>query len=157
MNEIIKNKKKSEILAEEIAKRDYGSVITHFEISEIIHESYPSQKYITVIQQAKKILTGKYGKILESIRGDGYRIIEPDDYVNDSLRHYKKGFNEIKKGTQTLEHAPQDKMSPEARTTYRQVSDRSRMLYASLKGAVVEIKTLSEKKHPFLPEHIGDR
>lgn len=155
MNEIIKNKKKSEVLAEALAKTGYGHVIMHDEISRIIQEPYPSQKYLAVVQQAKKILLNKYGMIIESIRGDGYRTIEPDNYVANSLRHYKRGFNEFKKGATTLERAPQDKMSPEARDTYRHVNDRSRMLYASLKGAVVELKTLSEKKHPFLPENIS--
>lgn len=155
MNEMIKNKKKSEILAEFLARMDYGSVISHHEIAELIHEHYPSQKYSSIVQQAKRMLFGQSGKIVESIHRTGYRITEPDNYVDNSLRHYKRGFNEFKKGAVTLERAPQDKMSPEAREAYRHVNDRSRILYASLKGAVVEIKTLSEKKHPFLPENVS--
>ena len=55
----------------------------------------------------------------------------------------------------SFSHAPMDKMSEEGRTTYRRVNDRATILHASLKGAVVELKTLGEKKHPFLPKNIG--
>lgn len=156
MKEIIKNKKKSEILAEEIAKMSYGDVIFHSNISSIINEIYNTQRYISTIQKTKKILLKEYGIVLESIRGDGYRIVQPDDYVTHSLKHYKKGFNEFQKGADTLSHAPVNQMSDEGRNTYRRVNDRAVILHASLKGAVVELKTLGEKKHPFLPKNIKD-
>lgn len=154
MNEIIKNKKKSEILAEEITKLTYGDMITHSTIANIIDEVYPSQRYLAAVQKTKKILLKEYGIVLESIRGDGYRVVQPDDYVNHSLKHYKRGFKEFQKGADTLTHAPVDKMTEEGRNTYRRVNDRAVLLNASLKGAVVELKTLGEKKHPFLPKNI---
>ena len=156
MNEIIKNKKRSEILAEFIAKMNYGDVVSHSTIASVICEKYPSQRYITTIQKAKKILLKEYGYVLESIRGDGYRIVCPDDYVTHSLKHYKKGFNEFQRGIDTLSHAPINKMSDEGKTTYRRVQDRAVLLNASIKGAVVELKTLGEKNHPFLPKNIKD-
>ena len=60
MNEIIENKKKSEILAEKISIMNYGEVITHTEISQIIQEKYPGAKYSSTIQKARKILLNKY-------------------------------------------------------------------------------------------------
>lgn len=54
MNEIIKNKKRSEILAEEISKLNYGNVISHKFISQIIQEEYPSQKYMGVGRKVKR-------------------------------------------------------------------------------------------------------
>lgn len=152
MNEMIKNKKKSEVLAEEIAKMKYGDVISHSKISSIIHEEYHTQRYTSTIQKAKKILLKEYGIVLESIRGNGYRVVLPDDYVTHSLKHYKKGFNEFQKGADTLSHAPVNEMSDEGRITYRRVNDRAVLLHASIKGAVVELKTLGEKRHPFLPK-----
>ena len=153
MNEVLKNKKKSEVLASEIKELHYGDVITHSQISELIDEDYPSTKYSSTITKAKKILE-KDGIYLESIKGDGYRIVEPDNVVNHSLKHYKRGFNEMKKGYDTLANAPIKDMSIEGRDTYRRVYDRAVTLSASMKGAVVELKTLGQSKHPMALENI---
>lgn len=154
MNEVIENKKKSEILAEEFAKLEYGSMMPHSTISNIIQEDYPSQKYSTTIQKAKKILLKKYGKVIECIIGDGYRLVQPDDYVTQSLKHYKKGFNEIQKGTDTLSNAPVKDMTEEGRTIYRRVHDRAVILNAAMVGAKAELKTLSQRQHPMMLENI---
>lgn len=157
MNEIIENKKKSEILAEKINTLNYGDIITHIQISEVIMEKYPSSKYSTEISKTRKILLKKYGKIIENISGDGYRVVMPDNYVDNSMKHYKRGFNEMQKGYDTLSHAPIKDMSKEGLQTYRRVNDRAVILAASLKGVSVELKMLSERKHPFTPENIGRR
>lgn len=150
MNEIIKNQKKSEFLAETISKLNYGDVLKHSTIANIIQEDYPSPKYTSTIAKVKKILLNKYNRCIESIVGDGYRVVKPDDYVNHSLRYYKRGFNEMKKGADTLQHAPVKDMSDEGRVVFRRVYDRAVILNASLKGASVELKSLSDKKkHPF--------
>lgn len=154
MNEIIENKKKSEILAEKINELNYGDVITHQQISSLIEEDYPSNKYTSTISKAKKILLKKYNKTLECIIGDGYRLTSPDDFVQQSLKHYKRGFTEMGKAHDTLEYAPVGDMTPEGRDTYRRVYDRAITLQAAMKGAAVELKTLGQKKHPFALENI---
>lgn len=56
MNEIIENRKKSEVLAEKINELNYGDVITHQQIASIIEEDYPSNKYTSTIAKARKLL-----------------------------------------------------------------------------------------------------
>ena len=146
------NKKKSEILADEISKLQYGEIIYHGTISGIIGENYRTQQYQQTIQAAKKILLNEYGILLESIRKCGYRVVEPDNYVTQSLKHYKRGFNEFKKGSTTLSHAPVNEMTPEGREEYRRVNDRAIILQASLSGSIVELKTLAKKRQPFIPK-----
>lgn len=150
MSELIKEKKKSEILAEKIASMPYGDVIYHSEIAEVIQEPVNTSKYYGTITKAKKILLKQYGKAIENIRDDGYRVVNPDDFVNISLGHYKKGFNEIQKATDTLTYAPVKAMSEEGRETYRRFNDRAIMLHASMSGIKTELKMLGEKKHPFI-------
>lgn len=157
MRHVVKNRSKADILADVIAGLDFGCVISHAEISDIIKESRNTTKYTSIVQRAKKTLIQEYGKVLESIRGEGYRVIMPDDYVNHSLKHYKRGMKEFNKGNATLDAAPTKYMSEEGRTAHRYVSERATILNASLKGGVVELKTLGEKKHPFLPEKVGRR
>lgn len=155
MNEVIENRKKSEILAESINALNYGDFISHKQIAALIDEKYPSSKYSSTIAKEKKILLKQYNKVLESIIGDGYRVIQPDDFVQQSLKHYKRGFTEMKKGYDTLEHAPTKDMTPEGLDAYRRVYDRAVILQASMNGVKVELKTLSKKSnHPFAPENI---
>jgi len=148
-------KKKSEILAEEISKLPYGEIIYHSKISDILSEAYGSQSYRQNVQAAKKILLREYGVLLESIRKCGYRIVEPGNYVGQSLKHYKRGFNEIKKGSDVLSHAPVDRMTPDERDEYRRVNDRAVILQAAMTGGVVELKTLARKRTPFVPKLSG--
>lgn len=157
MNEIIENKKKSEILAERINELNYGAVITHQQISSMIEEDYPSNKYTSTIAKTKKILLKKYNKTIENIPGDGYRVVQPDDFVQQSLKHYKRGFNEMQKDYDTLEYAPTQNMTPEGLNTYRRVHDRAIILQASMQGVKVELKSLSKKEHPFDPKYICRR
>lgn len=154
MNEIIENKKKSEILAEGLNELSYGDFISHEQIAAIIEEPYGSNKYSTTIAKAKKILLKKYSKAIQNIVGDGYRVVNPDDFVQQSLKHYKRGFNEMQKGYDTLEYAPTKDMTPEGRDTYRRVYDRTIILQAAMKGASVELKTLGQKKHPLAIENM---
>ena len=83
---------------------------------------------------------------------------EPDNFVDQSLKHYKRGFKEMQKGHDTLEHAPTKNMTPEGLEVYRRVHDRAVILAASMKGTSIELKMLGEKKkHPMSPELVGRR
>lgn len=149
MNEVIQNKKPSEILAEKIADCKYGDILYHQEISDIIGESYGTAKYHSIITQTKKILQEKYSRYIESMHKTGYRVVNPDDTVNISMHHYARGAREMQKGQNVLTHAPVNEMSVEGRDTYRRVYDRAVLLNASVQGASVELKTLNKaKKHP---------
>lgn len=154
MNEVIENKKKSEILAEKLNELSYGDFISHGQIATIIEEPYGSNKYSTTIAKARKSLLKKHNKAIQNIVGDGYRVVNPDDFVQQSLKHYKRGFTEMGKAHDTLEYAPVGDMTPEGRDTYRRVYDRAITLQAAMKGAAVELKTLGKKKHPFALENI---
>ena len=155
MNELIENKKKSEILAEMIDSLPYGGSISHSRIANVICEKYPSARYFSTIQKCKKILLKKYNKIIESINGDGYRVVNPDDFVENSLKYYKRGFNSMKKGNDILVNSPTKDMTPEGRAAHRRVSDRVVILNASIMGARVELKELSKKSHPMDMSRIG--
>lgn len=155
MNELIETKKKSEILAEEIFNRGYGNVITHKEIENIIQEEYGSKKYNSEIARTKKIALKKYNRCIESIRGDGYRIISPDDFTTHSLKHYKRGFKELQKGKDVLDYAPTKDMSQEGLITYRRVNDRSVLLVAAMEGAKAELKSLNRAKSLLDPDNIN--
>lgn len=153
MNELIKDKKKCEVLAEKILQMNYSEMISHSEISAIIKEEYGNPKYNSIIQQTKKLLL-KSQKAIESIKGQGYRVVEPDSFVDLSLSQYKRGFKEFQKGSDTLRFAPAKDMSEEGRSVYHRVQDRANALQAVLNGAAVELKTLRTKNHPMAVENL---
>ena len=156
MNELIENRKKSEILAEYISGLNYGDVLLHPTIEKIISEKYGTSKYNSEITRAKKIILKKYNKMIDSVRGDGYRVIKPDDFVVHSIKFYKRGFNEMQKGMDTLENAPIKNMSEDGKETYKRVYDRSVILLASMQGAKAELKALS-RRNPLAPELVAQR
>jgi len=154
MNEIIENKKKSEILLEKLNELNYGDFISHNEIASLIKEPYGTNKYGSTIAKTKKLLLKKHNKAIENVVGSGYRLVNPDDFVGQSLKHYKRGFNEMGKGYAVLEYAPTKDMTKEGLATYRRVHDRAITLAAAMKGASVELKTLGQRKHPMAIENI---
>lgn len=155
MTGVIKDKTKGEILAEFISKLGYGEIVKHEEISETIGERYGTIGYRTIISQARKILLGDYKICIESIRGVGYRRVLADDFTKHTLGYYKRGFNAIQHGMDVLSNAPTQDMSEDGLQVHRHVYDRTRALEASMKGAIVEVKALRDKQHPFLPENVG--
>jgi hypothetical protein len=147
---LLKDKKKQEILAENLSTMDYGTVINHEQIAQLIDEAYPSTKYNSTVTAAKKILLRDYGKVIENIKKTGYRIVQPDNYTDASMSHFRRGFKAMQKGTDTLAGAPINDMTEEGRETYRRVYDRVVTLQASMNGVKAELKTLTKKEHPFL-------
>lgn len=151
MNEIINGKKKSEILAEHISKMNYDDIIYHNEIEMIISEKYGTSKYNSEISRAKRIMLDKYHRAIESIRGDGYRVVNADNFVRNSLRHYKRGFKAFNRGYNSLTHAPVNDMSADGKDEYKRVMDRCVLINASMKGVQAELKALS-RRNPLAPE-----
>lgn len=152
MEQITQSKRPQEILAEKFSSLNYGEVITHEAIGNVIgyDRKKNPHKYNQKVQSAKEILLYTYGKKLENIKNVGYRLVEPGNYVSSAFGHYKRGFKEIKKGKDTLDLAPVNDMTDDERATYTRVHDRSIILHASMEGAMCELKTLGTKTHPFL-------
>lgn len=145
MEGMLNGKRKSEVLAERISGMDYGDTILHSEISSIIKEPYPSPKYNSIVNRAKKILLEDCSRYIECVKGTGYRITHPDDFVGESQKYVKRGVSAIKKGESILTHAPVNDMTLDGRMAYNRVHDRVMILNAAVQGANVEVKLLGKK------------
>lgn len=148
-------KKPQEVLAEFFSECSYGDLVPHDKIESIIgfSRTLNQHKYNSVVQSAKRILLNQYGRALDCVKNQGYRLILPGDYVSKSMKHYKRGFTEIKKGKDTLDYAPVNDMTTEEREAYVRVHDKSVILQASMEGALCELKVLGTKTHPFLAQN----
>jgi len=150
----MENEKKWEILYDLVMGKNYGVLITHNEISHCLDVPYESPKYYATIAHAKKVLLTQ-GRIIESVRGVGYRVVEPDDYTLLSVTYFKRGFSRLEKANDLLAYAPTKKMSDEGRLMHRDITDRVRVLAASVAGGCTELKLLVKKQSAFLPENVG--
>jgi len=119
-----------------------------------IGESYGVPKYNAIIGRAKTALLAQ-GRLIESVKGVGYRVVEPDDYAEKSVTTFGQGFRKLKKASDLLTYAPVASMSDEGRTIHRNVTDRVRILHAAVAGGCTELKMLSQRQSAFLPENIS--
>lgn len=86
-----------EELVDFMSTYEYGTVFEHNAISHTLDVPKNSTKYKTSITKLKKLMLEK-GKMLENIRGVGYRIVNPSDYAGKAINQYKLGFNRLTKG-----------------------------------------------------------
>lgn len=135
-----------------ICSRNYGDTVTHTEMSAVIEEPVRSQKYRDIIGTANKRCV-ELGRMVRSVRGVGYQLVEPDDYTRQSVRCIVSGAKRIDSGVKILAHAPVSQMSQPGLEEYNRVNDRVRVLQASVAGAKVEIGMLANhRQHPLLQQ-----
>lgn len=138
-------KEKVQALVEEFLGKDYGGSMTHYEIASVIEEREGSTKYRSIVETAKKKLL-ECGKMIENVRGVGYRVISPDEYTGQSAKCVVSGAKRIDKGTKILQNAPVKDMTQDGVSQYNMISDKIRILQAAVCGAKVEINMLSSKR-----------
>ena len=131
-----------------VSSREYGNIITHQEFIAVMHESGITPSYRDAISVAAKKCI-ECGKMIESVHGVGYRVVSPDEYTGQSVRCVISGAKKIDDGNKILMYAPVNDMTQPGLESYNRVSDRMRVLQASLAGAKVEIKMLEkQRRHP---------
>lgn len=81
----MKTNKQVENIVNYIMRKNYGDIVYHQEIAEIIGTQYNSYQYRSVVNSAKKKLL-ESGRMIESIRKSGYQVVEPDNYTNSSVK-----------------------------------------------------------------------
>lgn len=141
-------KEKVQKLVEYIMTKEYGDIIYHQEIAEQIGERPGTARYFSVVTGAKKLLLDS-GRMIESMRKSGYRVVEPDNYTVHSVRQVVAGAKKIDSGVNIMRHAPVANMTPEGVESYNRVNDRIQILQASITGAKVELKMLGARRpHP---------
>lgn len=139
-------------LVDKFLTMDYGDILEHYKIESIINLRQRDTEYQSVIQAAKKQLE-EMGHTVKSERGTGYRLIMPDEYSDLAAAYVYSGTKRISHGKRILDHAPEDKMSPEARGLHRHMKDRMLALAAFTQGARTEVRELTAKKHPLLSQN----
>jgi hypothetical protein len=122
---------------------NYGSIHSHDEIAKLMHLDKNSNRYKSMISRANQKLTG-FGKRLENIKGEGYKVVEPDRYTDISLNKFQQGVKRIRDSYSISEHAPIDKMTEEGRKRFRSYNERLSIMRAITEGHCKELTVLSK-------------
>jgi len=96
---------------------EYDSIHQFEEIEKILNLPYGTSRFRTAISQANDELT-KSGKRLKNVRGIGYQVLKPGEYLDESVKHLKKGTNQIKKSVDIITGAPIHLLEPYERSNY---------------------------------------
>lgn len=132
-------------LVEAFLDKEYGVTLHHWEIAHIVQENERSNEYRSIVNKASKKLLD-CGKMIENIRGVGYRVVAPDEYSNQSARCVVSGARRINKGAKIIRNAPVKDMTQDGVQAYNTIADKMRILQAAVAGAKVEINMLSNKR-----------
>lgn len=136
---------KVKALVEAIVDQPYGTLFEHYKISSIIGVPYGTQSYGEIISRAKKELLNS-GKMIVSVWKVGYRIADPDEYVDQSAKKVVRGAHQVDIGVRILDYAPVKDMTSDGIQKYNVYADRMRIMQASVHGAKVELKMLAKKR-----------
>ena len=136
-------------LVARFSEMNYGDMLDHCEISNIIGYKYRSAAYKSIVRQAQKILDVS-GHMIVSVPGIGYKVCHPDNYTREGVRYVRQGARRIDKGTKIINHAPVNDMSPTAREIHNRVNDRMLRLQAAMAGASTELHMLSKPTNPLV-------
>lgn len=132
-------------IVEAFLAKEYGETIHHYEIAALVETNERSTEYRQLLRAAQKKLLD-CGKMIENVRGVGYRVTDPDEYTKQSAKCVMSGARKINKGSKILQNAPTKDMSAAGLQTYNSISDRMKILQAAVAGARVEINMLSSKR-----------
>ena len=130
------------------ADKTFGETVTHEELAGAAMVKVGERDYRYLMASvAKRML--ETGRMIESVRGVGYRLVEPDKYSTKSVDCVLSAGRRMDKGVKILDNAPVKEMSQTGVQRYNNVRDRMTILQAHVSGAKVEINMLDGKrKHP---------
>lgn len=128
--------------------KQYGETVTHDELASAASLKWRDKEYRYLMAAvAKRML--ETGRMIESVHGVGYRLVEPDKYSTKSVDCVLSAGRKLDKGVKILDNAPVGNMTQNGVQRYNNVRDRMTILQAHVSGAKVEINMLDGKrKHP---------
>ena len=139
---------KIKALTEYVSNMEYGNHLMHHDIEELIKEKHKTNRYKDIVDASKKRLLSM-GKMIENVKGIGYRIVSPDNYTEQAVKQVMSGAKRIAKGATIMDSAPVKDMTSAGLEAYNATADRMRILHAAVVSASVEVNMLASKRpHP---------
>ena len=111
---------------------EYGGLHTHSEIADILGVDTQTNKYYQNVSSANIELTLS-GKRLAIVQGEGYMVVKPGEYPEDSRKQKDKGLRHYKIAAMVTGCAPVEKMTDKERAINDQCHSLNTALVTMLK------------------------
>jgi hypothetical protein len=134
----------SERIINYVREEEYGIVISH-DTMELVIGVPRSTSYYFAVSKANKALL-RQSKMLKNIPGQGYVILDANDYSAHSVTVFHKGYKTIKHAKKILDNAPMKLMSQEAVTKHNLTLDRVNLHLSNLKPGVAVLNNIQKKE-----------
>ena len=132
-------------LANHVMNYEAGTKFAHDELADVMLVKSGSQKYYNLMQKAIAKLT-EIGVRLSNVKGFGYKILTPDEWVTEAKLKIKKGGKSIYEAQKIVNHAPLLEMSKDVRNECLQLHDAILKHKFLLSGGVVSITGQTNKR-----------
>jgi len=119
----------------------YGKLFTHQDLRDMMDMEEPKNipeykkfefAYMSAIENLKDELLVDHNMFLCNEKGNGYRILEPDEQVtNGTDRHFRKSFKEIAKAMKALVHVQEDMLSDQVKNDRQRKIQRAAFIQAA--------------------------
>jgi hypothetical protein len=111
---------------------EYGTLHTHTEIADVINLDAQTNKYYQTVSSANIELT-LTGKRLAIVQGEGYMVVKPGEYPEDSRKQKDKGLRHYKIAAMVTGCAPVERMTDKERAINDQCHGLNTALVTMLK------------------------
>lgn len=96
-----------------LKKVPLGTVVTYRTISTLLDRPFEENR--SPVYRAIKELEANDRRTLVNVRGEGYRVAEPDEHEKLARRHIRSSHRQLTKAKGKTSSAPRQGLSPEAR------------------------------------------
>lgn len=118
-------------LYEHVRSLDYGTMLTYADLDAFCEGDSKTNRWF--VNATHKNLLRYDEKALLNIRGEGYKVATPEEFLTISRNHRLRGKRQTRKSWQTAEAAPLDKIKdPEVRKALRRQATEMRAMESRL-------------------------
>lgn len=101
------------LLVAALCEAPYGHELTHSEAAEIMHVKPQSGRYYRQMQRARSVLRDSYRREVETVNGQGYRLVQPDEFNRRARREVQLGNRRHRHAAKVLIAAPAELLTAE--------------------------------------------
>ena len=144
-------KERIQEVVEFILDKDYGSTLTHNELSKMLHynidDEIEKRKYKSTMARIKNFIL-EYGYVLKSINGIGFYILKPSQISQHCYRTYIQRSRKIyDKSEYILEHTDKSDMSDIRREEINNMMEMNKQLIKNAWETIKESAYYSRKAY----------
>lgn len=145
----VKPHPESRLLVEHFKEIPFGTRISHEDI-EILISMKRGTPYFGVITKWRRDILRDHHKHIRNVRGFGYEVTMPDDYLDEGRRDFRLSVRRSKRGHLTIQVAPLDSMTPQKAAQTVMAQARTGQLMQIIQRAMVALRPASLKRESLL-------